>query len=137
MYCGTQQARMTPTRVLEWNGFHNLDSMASFSHDLPKSNFSKKVQTLTNVITWLESNHKVRFTMDLHNLVKKQSKWTVAPMKEVAFKMLDLDEARKEKPNEQNAASLLKVHYLSLHWGPHPASTRYSSSTSPPPPFSI
>ena len=117
MYCGTQQARMTPTRLLDWKGFFDLEQMASFSHDLPKSTLSKKPQSLERVITWLESNHKVRFTMDLHNLVNKQSKWTVSPTKEVAFKTLDLDDARKEKPNEQNAASLLKVHYLSLHWG--------------------
>ncbi len=70
MYCGTQQARMTPTRLLDWKGFFDLEQMASFSHDLPKSTLSKKPQSLERVITWLESNHKVRFTMDLHNLVK-------------------------------------------------------------------
>ena len=92
-----------------WGGFTRMDDICMFSHDIPKATFTRKPSKLSDIVTWLEQNQKVRMTCDMHVMVKKGKVWSIKSEKQFVYKLLGLDESHKEKPSDQNAGSLLKA----------------------------
>jgi hypothetical protein len=107
---GLLQALADPgVQTWTWEGLTSMDNVCIFAHDIPKATFPRKPSKLSEFVTWLEQNQKVRMTCDMHAMVKKGKVWSIKPDKKLTYKVLGLDESHKEKPSDQNAGSLLKV----------------------------
>ena len=85
------------SQTWKWSGFTSMDDVCVMTHDIPKATFPRKASKLTDMVTWLEQNQKVRMTCDMHNLAKKGKVWSIKPEKKIIFKVLGLDESHKEK----------------------------------------